>query len=156
MKFLMHFATFAIVVSYVALFAVAYALFWPVRTLELPGYSDANPIKVDQKVLHPGETLSYNLSYCKYTDLDSTVHRTLLDGQVITLVSTSGQLPSGCHTVLVKTAVIPETINPGKYYLEVLVEYKINILRTQYTKYHTEYFDVVPGTPKTTDVGIIP
>lgn len=145
MKFLFHILTIGIAVSYLILGMVAYALFWPVRTLEIVGYSDTNPIQVDTPIVHPGEPLSYKLYYCKYTDLTATVRRTLLDGQVITLVSTPGQLPTGCHTVTVKTAVVPETVNPGDYYLEVTVEYKINPLRTEYIKYHTNYFKVEAG-----------
>lgn len=145
MKTVLHFAIGCLILSWIIVLYIAFALFWPIKTLEIKNFSDSTPIEITTKIVHPGEALSYELQYCKYTDLNSTVRRTLIDGQVINLTDTAGQLPTGCHNVTVKTAVVPETINPGKYYLSVSVLYQINPFRTEVIKYHTTYFTVVKG-----------
>lgn len=129
-------------------------LFWPYQTLQIIGYSDETPIAVSNPVLHPGDAIKYELNYCKYTDIPSTVRRTMIDGQVITLVATQGRLPSGCHKTEVSTGIVPDTINPGHYYLDVLIDYQVNPIRTETIHYRTQYFQVIrnsrPNSPSTT------
>ncbi len=133
----------AVGLGYIVLFIIAYMLFWPVPTLVITGYDGNNPVSVTTKTVMRGQYLSYQLSYCKYTDLPSTVSRILIDGQKITLVETAGVLPRGCFTATVNTAKIPETINPGRYALDVTVYYHINNFRTESIHYTTEYFNVI-------------
>lgn len=143
MKYWILFSILCLASAYVVMAFFTYWLFWPVKTLEIKNFSDTNPIKLDQTTVRPGDRLSYTLDYCKYTDIPNTVRRTLIDGQVIILTDTAGKLPAGCHVVTVKTAIIPDTINEGSYYLDVVVGYPVNPLRTEYIHYHTEYFKVV-------------
>ena len=141
-----HFLSVALALMLMVLlsiFYVAYALFWPVKTLEIKNFSYGHPIAVSTPVVHPGDVLKYTLEYCKYRDTSAIVHRTLLDGQIIILVDKPGNLPLGCNTTEVDTTVIPDTINPGRYYLDVSVDYQVNFLRVQRTHYYTDYFQVV-------------
>lgn len=122
---------------------INYSLFWPIQTLEIQNYSDSKPIPVLTQKVEPGDPLEYELDYCKYTNRPSRVHRSFMDGQIILLQDSDGKLPTGCHKTLVKTAIVPETINPGEYYLDVSVDYAINPLRTITTHYRTSMFTVV-------------
>lgn len=131
---------------FVAMFAAA--LFWPVKTIELKNYSPTHPLEVKTKSLYPGDTLIYDLSYCKHTDRTSIVKRELIDGQVISLQDIPGQLPVGCYTTEIRTVVIPETLVPGQYRLSVSIDYPINPIRDAFfgperTRYTTEYFTVL-------------
>lgn len=123
---------------------VDYLSFWPVQKLVI---TSDQPVALNKNIVHPGETLSYNLSYCKYHNYQTTVHRTFIDGQVIALTDTPGKLPLGCSTVQVGTSVVPETINPGQYHMVVDVEQRVNFLRTVDTVYETQVFTVVPRAP---------
>lgn len=123
---------------------VDYWLFWPYQTLEILNYSDTKPIEIENKIVEPGQPLEYVLDYCKYSDADAIVKRSFVDGQVIALKDTEGRLPTGCHKTLVKTAIVPPTINEGQYYLDVNVSYRVNPLRTVNVHYKTDYFSVVP------------
>lgn len=143
MRYWIHFSIACLVTAYIVIGYIAFSLFWPVKTLTITNYEDNNPIKVATTTVERGQKLEYGLSYCKYTNLVSTVRRTLIDGQTITLTPTQGAFPLGCRTQLVTTTVIPDTINPGRYYLDVIVEYQINPFRTEYIHYKTEYFDVI-------------
>lgn len=142
MKYWILYSLAAIAIGYLLVGWVAYMLFWPVKTLEVKNYDPAHPIPVDAEVYYPGENLSYQLDYCKYFDGRATVHRTLVDGQIVQLQDTMGGLPLGCRVITVKTAIIPETITPGRYYLDVVVEYELNPLRTERVHYQTDYFTV--------------
>lgn len=145
MRYLHYLAFGTLLLGFLLLAYINISLFWPVSTLTIQ--DGGQPIPVITKTIYPGQPLQYELDYCKYTDLPATVHRTFIDGQIITLTDTIGQLPTGCHKTLVKTAVVPETINPGRYYLDVKVEYKVNPLRNVFTHYRTEYFVVLdPAT----------
>lgn len=143
MKTILHFATGCLVLAYIIVFYVLFLMLWPVKTLELTNYNENTPIQILNTTVHRGDTLQYNLSYCKYTDLTSVVHRTFIDGQVITLTDTPGKFPKGCRNALVTTAVVPETINFGSYYLDVVVEYDLNPYRKEFIHYKTSYFTVV-------------
>lgn len=149
----MGFSIVCLATAYAVMALIAYSLFWPVQTLVINNFSPDKPIPLADSIVHPGDRLQYQLDYCKYTDAPSNVHRTMIDGQVITLTDTVGQLPTGCHIVTVKTAIVPATINPGKYYLDVTVSYRVSILRTIYIHYHTTYFTVVKGPADTTVPG---
>lgn len=136
-------ALLAILVGYLAVGLVAFWLFWPYKTLVIEN-EQAGGVPVITTTLHPGDPLQYYLNYCKYVDLTSTVYRTLVDGQIITLQTSQGTLPIGCdNNHIVSTVSVPETINPGRYYLSVSVDYKVNPIRTVRTTYRTQYFDVV-------------
>lgn len=153
MKYWMGFSIACLATAYAVMAVVAYSLFWPVPTLVINNFSQEKPIPVKDSIVHPGDRLEYTLDYCKYTDAPSNVHRTMIDGQIITLTDTVGQLPTGCHVVTVKTAIVPTTINPGKYYLDVTVSYRVSILRTVYIHYHTTYFTVIKGAPDVSPPG---
>lgn len=140
MKTVLYFATGCLTLAWVIVLFMAYSLFWPVRTLEL---QTTGPIQIETPFVHRGDVLKYTLSYCKYTDLSSIVHRTFIDGQIITLNDTAGRLPKGCHTAAVSTAVVPTTINTGVYHLDVNVEYDINPFRKEFVHYQTTSFTVV-------------
>lgn len=133
----------AILLSLSLLLWVNYALYWPVRTLEISNLSPDMEVQTDALTYKFNQTVGYKLDYCKYTTAPVSVKRTLVDGQIISLSNSTGYLPGGCHSTLVETAEIPDTINPGKYYLDVEVTYHINIFRDETVHYHTNYFQVI-------------
>lgn len=118
-------------------------LYYPYKTLEIHN-PDPEAIILEENIVKPGEALSYILDYCKYSDTDSVVHRKMLDGQVITLEDRPGGLPLGCHKVRLNNALVPATLNPGQYRMDIIVEYKVNPIRKIKTHYTTELFTVIP------------
>jgi hypothetical protein len=63
--------------------------------------------------------------------------------QIITLSNSNGYLPTGCHTTIVETSIIPDSIGPGTYYLDMVLRYPINPFRTEVVHYRTNEFEVV-------------
>lgn len=119
-------------------------LLWPYyKTITINNFSIDKPIHVETPVVHPGDVLKYTLDYCKSIDATPHVYRTMVDGQKIPLTNNSGNLPLGCNTTTLTNTIVPDTVNPGKYYLDVVIEYRVNPIRTIRTHYFTEYFQVV-------------
>lgn len=82
------------------------------------------PVHIETPVVHPGDVIVYELDYCKYTDIIPIARRQLIDGQTIPLTASNGNgsgLPLGCHKTT-RSVEIPETINPGRYYLNVYLD----------------------------------
>lgn len=141
-----------VTVTAVALAYTIYLIFVPVRTIELPDFALDKPLHVETPVVHPGDVVTFDFKYCKYIDVVPSVRRQLVDGQIIPLTATANTgsgLPMGCHTTT-RSITIPETVNPGRYYLNTTLYYQVNPLRTEDVHYYTEYFQVVrPGIPST-------
>jgi hypothetical protein len=138
------FGLFGLLIAYIALGLVSFWLFYPYRTMEIHNFSAANPntIIVSAPSFKLGQPISYVLDYCKYTDVSPVVSRVLVDGQQISLTNPYGYLATGCHKDLVQTAIIPDTINPGTYYLDMTLRYTVNPIRTITIHYVTNSFQV--------------
>lgn len=118
-------------------------LFWPTQTLVINNYASPGVVETTTTSFKRGQPVSYKLDYCKYTTVKAQVTRTLIDGQIITLSNTNGYLPTGCHTTIVETSIIPDSIAPGQYYLDMVLRYPINPFRTEVVHYQTNLFQVV-------------
>lgn len=153
MKFItLAFHIYLIAGLFLMIISGAVVMYWlvvPEKTIVINNYSEGNPIPVLDDTVHPGEQLSYMVDFCKYRNDVPVIKRWMIDGQIIEISPTGGgSLPEGCHKAVVRSAIIPTTVNPGKYYLKVEVTYRINPLRTQTTSYQTGYFTVLPSTGK--------
>lgn len=134
---------FLMLLNWALLAWVAYSLYYPVRTLEIRNMTDGQ-VLTEKDTYKLGETVGYQLDFCKFTDAPVHVARNLVDGQLIQLSTDKSQgLPLGCHSTLVTTSVVPMTVNPGRYYLDISVTYDVNLLRSITVHYHTNYFSVV-------------
>lgn len=154
----------AVIFGFASLGYVVYLATHEVRTLEVKNFSYTSPIPVMTPILHPGDVLKYTFDYCKFFDGVPTSERQLVDGQIIPLTNEvkNATLPMGCHTTE-RDVVIPETVNPGKYYLNVKLHYQVNALRSEEVDYYTDYFQVVPRSyastskpPSTSQISTLP
>jgi hypothetical protein len=150
-------AIFALLALYIVLGILAFWELYPYKPFTITTQEATQPVPILNTTLHPGDQLEYNLSYCKYTDNTSIVHKHLVDGQSIPLDDSTGILIRGCGTIKNSTTVIPETVNPGTYYLFVDVEYRVNPIRTYNVHYRTQSFTVVAKpTPATAIIDGMP
>lgn len=142
------------VATTVAIVYVFYLLCWPFKTIIIKNFSYTQPIHIDTPVVHPGDIVTYEFDYCKFTNVVPSSKSQLIDGQIISLsptMSSSSGLPLGCHNIS-RSITIPKTINPGRYYLNKELDYQVNSLRTISIDYYTEYFQVVPLSLPSTSV----
>jgi len=116
-----------------------YWAFWPYTPQTHPPY----PAHTSKPVYTAGERFSYLVEYCKLTDAHATVNRALVDGIRITFNPILSDLPLGCSTFNSMTLHIPEFTPPGKYYVDIITEFRVNPIRTVAVKYRTEEFEVI-------------
>jgi hypothetical protein len=151
---------FLLLGMYGFLFLIAFWLLWPYQTIEFKDIPKAGAPVINSP-MYPGDPVKYELSFCKHTNNVATVHRDLVDGETIALTDITGSFPEGCRNkVIVATTNVPDTANPGRYYLEVTDEFHPNPIRTIQVRYRTSYFTVIPrpvqveinGVPATIEV----
>jgi hypothetical protein len=100
------------------------------------------PVTVSSLVYHPGERITYTLSYCKTRKLVGSVVRSLVDGTRLTFTTVQSDLPVGCHTINVSDLVIPDYVDSGTYHIEATAEYKINPARTFEVYFKSQEFKI--------------
>lgn len=136
---------FLVATTGLSILYLLYLLFMPVKTFVVNDFTYEHPIHIETPVVHPGDVIRYQLNYCKFTHVVPTAKSQLIDGQIIPLTPESSPgsgLPIGCH-VTEREVMIPDTVNPGRYYLNRELDYRVNSVRTEQVYYYTDYFDVV-------------
>ena len=121
----------------VAMLYIGYQLFYPV----IPFVINTIPVKVITKEVKPGDTLIYEVDYCRYDGRTATVYRSFLGETNIATPSVASVSVLGCHTAKIPISV-PDVTPPGTYHLGVNVKFQINPLRTETVSFHTEDFIV--------------
>lgn len=132
-----------LVAAYVVLGYFAFLLFYPFETIVV--HNEPFPIK--NAPVTAGQIVIYTVDYCRYTDVDAEVTRTLVGDVSISLGKTDAHFPKGCAVKDVADSVIPSFAPPGHYYIQIDSSYKINKLRSIEKHFRTSVFDVVAPPP---------
>lgn len=116
-------------------------------------FETKQPFKLSKTEYHIGETLTYTSEYCKYADyIPLRIERSLVDGYVYPLPVSSASavslpsFPVGCRTLNIEVPlIVPANTPTGKqYHVEIVIDYKINILRNETRTFKTEEFVLLP------------
>lgn len=103
-----------------------YLRFYPFRTVVI------NKVELLTPEIKQGGTIKYRIDYCRYTDAETTVYRTIQSTSIpenrYPLPATSGTSIKGCH-VIERTLVIDSDIPLGEYFLRVSSFYQVNELQ---------------------------
>lgn len=118
---------------------IAYLKLWPVQTV----HYNNDTFEIKNSPLHAGDTLIYEVDYCRYTRLDAHFTRTLVGDSIITFPEQNSNVEPGCRKVEVRNTTIPSYVPPGRYHLELTVCFDINPIRTICHYPKTEEFEVV-------------
>lgn len=118
---------------------VGYLAFWSFPTADFKNVPfpvlNGQPVK-------PGDVLSYQVDYCRYTSASADVIRTLVGPSIITIVQDTSITDTGCRKIIVTNTVVPSYAPPGKYHLKITVCYRVNPLRNICHNLKTEEFVV--------------
>ena len=126
--------------SIALLVLVTYWLTWPYKIAEQNGEA-----RVLTPTIKNGETLVYELDYCKYMDLTPIgSRRQVVDGLIYPLPTTTARvLPKGCNTIIASAPIIvPECTEcfDKDVHLEVTAIYQVNPLRKEEVTFRTQHF----------------
>lgn len=98
---------------------------------------------VEKTIYHPGDRITYTISYCKKKAIVGTVYRSLLNGTRTSFTPMTNTLPAGCRTTKVSDLIIPTYTESGRYHLEATIEYKLNPIRKFSTSWKSQEFDII-------------
>lgn len=132
------FSALALILSGVAIFTLFYILFWPVQVIK----PNTIPYKVLTPIVKVGGDLVYQVDACKFIDSKATVYRSFVDGQRYPALISFNNIRKGCGITNVKIPV-PNFVIPGKYHLELDIEYRINALKSVTYHFRTEEFYII-------------
>ena len=102
------------------------------------------PFPVDKAQYRAGEEIIITADYCKFTNVPFHAHVAFVDGLIFSVPEVSvigGQM--GCNTINTNVGAIPANLPPGRYYLSVKNEYRVNFMATRTVEWTTVEFDVV-------------
>lgn len=136
--------------------------FYPYKTIEV--FNAPVPVVNDVPV-RPGETVFYQVKFCKYTNTFATVSRQL-QGNGISLTQSANRSDAPATSVGDDTGrpcskdnpvtrisgsyIVPENTPPGQYHLKVISEYQVNVFRTIPYVFETQNFKI-ESKPKVPD-----
>ena len=128
-----------LVLAFSIVIYIIYLLIYPFNPLVV--YS---PISiVNTGLIKPGDKVSYRISFCKNLEtLGKTVRTLIIDDITVSSVTSDGNVKTGC-TSAVAEFPIPLTAQKGKYHIDTVITYQVNVLRTVIIRYDTEDFNIV-------------
>jgi hypothetical protein len=137
--------TFSYLVLLGTFIAMCLVIYWMSYTYQ-PLTFNGEMNKVSQKIVYQGNTLNYEVSYCKNTKLSSVVSRRFINDLIYLLPDTVANNPSGCHDINFLLS-IPKELPPAKYKILTIYKYQINPIREIIIERYTEEFEVLEATP---------
>jgi len=121
---------------------LAVIIYWLTFPYKVIDFNDG-AFRVNNKQVRQGEYLSYEVSYCKYTESLAEVTISFVDG----IIYTTPRDPQafyelGCHTKTI-LLYIPKALPGGKYYLNHNFNFELNPIREVNINAQTEMFEVL-------------
>jgi hypothetical protein len=114
-------------------------VFWWMKPTQILTIS--KPLQVQGEEFHPGDPLTYKMSYCKFREGSAVVSISFVDA---VSYSTPGmsmrELPLGCHTV--EEEILVPRIPSGTYKLEMVRTYQVSPLQERQVRAFSQEFKV--------------
>lgn len=100
-----------------------------------------NPMPTYEKQVRAGDFLSYDVDYCKNTELPALVTRAFVDDVVFASPQIISDNEKSCrkHTVKIMIPNIP----PGKYFVRITYTYEVNPIRSVTVTAYTQNFEII-------------
>ena len=138
-KLLRYMAYLSLLLTAGLLILVICWIVFPYKVIE---FNDGD-FRVNTKQLYQGEYLSYDVSYCKYTEALASTTISFVDGIIYTIPKDPQAFYEiGCHTKTI-LLYIPKALPAGKYYLDHVFTFQVNPIREVRVEAKTEMFEVI-------------
>ena len=127
--------------------AMIVVMFWTLD-LRVP-LTVTSPMPIVGDNFSPGDTVGYEIDYCKHFDRPFVLTRELvrqddrLDIIGLPTYGTGTPLPSGCHKVVSNSIRLPIDLDPGLYKTVVHIRYDLNPIKTLHIEFETTTFNVI-------------
>lgn len=97
----------------------------------------------DGKSVLAGQAVVYEVQYCKQLDIPAVTTKALVGDVNYPLPVGRSNVPTGCHTAINRSTLIPVGVPSGTYHLELTFTYQVNPLRSQVVHYESEDFTIL-------------
>lgn len=133
---IMRFLVVGIFIGLVVLFGL---IFIPFKTIEF----NNEPFPITNAPVHAGESVSYRIDYCRFTDKPARFTRTLEGPTLVTLVHSESTSDRGCRVVDVVNTVVPTSVKPGTYTLKINICVKPNYFQDRCQLVRSQPFEIL-------------
>lgn len=137
-KLLYRLSALVLVSAFLLIVYFGYMLLWPFNPVTL--HSD--PFPTDKKVYRHGDKLTYTLDFTKHINVPPKISYHLVNGVSYPLTHGGVSRPMGNNKKHLQI-VIPQDIPPGRYQLQIDLEYPINPVRKIYRIWQSTSFDIL-------------
>lgn len=117
---------------------VIWLIIWPIEAMHV----NVQPSIILTPEVRAGETVSFELDYCRFTNVPSTLSRSIRGDNVYHLEPFTTVGKKGCREMVV-SVVLPEDITVGTYYILTVNETQVNPLHRIVTPFETQPFTVI-------------
>ena len=138
-KILFRISYIIIITACLLIIYIMYLMFCPYNIIDV---KDSQSMKVSDKEITAGSTISHYMYYCKYKDYSAEVTYQIIDGVIFHLPTRISNTPVGCKKVWVPIK-LPEILPPGEYYISAVAKYKVNPVREITKTFKTETFKII-------------
>lgn len=134
------FSYLTLIITFLFVCVVSYWWFYPYKPIVYltPQYKIMN----ENKTATVGGQLVYQVNYCKYVDVIPTITKRYVDGILYDTPQSKGVVARGCHITNVYNTV-PETLVPGTYKMDLVIDYQMNPIRHIIYNNQTEEFTII-------------
>lgn len=124
-----------LIMAFLMLVSVLFWLIYPYNVIEYKN----DPFKTEETVIKRGEHIHFNIEYCKYINVGTTLTRSFEDGLVYSTPEIENNFDVGCANKRI-AVYVPKAIPVGKYKIKHIFRFKVNPIRQmEYIKYTTEF-----------------
>lgn len=95
----------------------------------------------ENKTVEQGGVLKYEVDYCKNSNISPFVNKRYVDGLIYDTPQSRGVVYPGCRKQVVDN-IVPDNLAPGEYFMQVIIDYPVNPIRTITYNNATEKFTV--------------
>jgi len=132
------YVTIALAIAMMILFT--YWMLYPYNPVDFK--DEVYPILNEGKIATQGGSLKYRVNYCKYVKQVPEVSKKYVDGIIYDTPGSRGVVFQGCRVQVVDN-IVPDTLLPGEYYIDIEIDYQMNPLRHVIYNNRTEKFTVL-------------
>lgn len=137
-KWVYRVASFTLVLGFAAVFLITYWMVYPYKVLE---FKEGNGTVLTKRV-RAGEYVELRQINCKYMPLVSTLNRQFIDSILYQIPLVQANRPVGCSDKI-ENVPVPKTLPPGDYYINTVISFQVNPIRTVSYTVKTNMFTVI-------------
>lgn len=137
-KYINYLSYSTIILSFILMIILFFTILYPFEIVTL----NKNPFSIVTPTVKRGDYVEYELHFTKHLNIKPKATYYLIDGMVIRLYGEGVSRQVGENIVKGKKT-IPDSIPPGKYRIQIDLEYEIVPWRKLYYSWQSEIFEII-------------